>query len=48
MTEEECDHTWIFIKDVDGSGRDCSYYECTQCGDSAYPEDMTSTNEENI
>ena len=42
---KECDHSWELIKDEDGSGRDCSYYQCRLCDAALYPEDMTSTNQ---
>jgi hypothetical protein len=42
---EICDHAWTYIKDNDGSGRDCSYYECDLCGANRYPEDMKPTEE---
>ena len=37
-----CDHVFIFKKDTEGDGRDCSYFECNVpgCGRQFYKNDV--------
>jgi hypothetical protein len=41
------EHAWQLIKDIDGSGRDCSFYQCQICGEERDPHEMNDIPIEN-
>ncbi|MCZ6897656.1 MAG: hypothetical protein O7D95_02955 [Betaproteobacteria bacterium] len=45
---ENDDHAWNLIKDQDGSGRDCSFYQCQipECGEERWPHEMKESSDE--